>query len=157
MKFKIFSLLVILGIISVMPLIYMGKLDPMAIIETAPRLDIGFKKIQEKVSENISNVVSDEKVQVYKWRDQNGVMQFSSEPPSTTADVERVVLDPDINVIQAVNLPEQDSVEEKKVAITETPNPYSIKGMKKVMDDAKGLEQVLQQRDEEQQKILDGL
>jgi len=34
------------------------------------------------------------------------------------------------------------------------PNPYSVKGMKKVMDDARGIEQMLQKRHEDQQKMI---
>ncbi len=43
------------------------------------------------------------------------------------------------------------------MAKSESPNPYSIKGMKKVMNDAKGVESLLQNRHEEQQKMMNNL
>jgi hypothetical protein len=43
------------------------------------------------------------------------------------------------------------------VVKTESVSPYSVSGMKKVMDDAKGVEQVLQQRHEEQQQMMENL
>ena len=152
MKFKILSMLIILGILSVVPMIYMGKFDPLALIDSGLEVDLGVSGLNEKGVKNLSNVVTDEKVQVYRWRDQNGVMQFSNVPPPTVTDAEQIVLDPNSNMLQAVKIAETE--EPKRVANTESPNPYSIEGMKKVMDDAKGIEQLLQDRHEQQQKML---
>jgi hypothetical protein len=156
MKFKIISMLVTLGILSVTPMIYMGKFDPLSFIDSGFSSGAtDFEKLKAKAPENLSSVVTDKKVQVYKWRDKHGVMQFSNMPPSADGHVEQVVLDPDSNLIQAVKVPEKE--EPKKIAVTESPNPYSIKGMKKVMDDVRGVEDMLQQRHEEQQKMLNNL
>ena len=35
MKFKIFTMLVTLGILSVIPMIYMGKFDPMSFFDSS--------------------------------------------------------------------------------------------------------------------------
>ena len=156
MKFKILSMLVILGFLSVIPMIYMGKFDPLSFLESG--FSAGgseFDKLKAKAPKNLSNVVSDEKVQVYKWRDENGVMQFSNTPPLTGGVAEQVVLDPNSNLMQAVKVPEQE--EPKPEAEVETPSPYSVKGMKKVMDDARGVEELLQQRHEGQQQVLKDL
>lgn len=156
MKLKILSMLVTLGILSVTPMIYMGKFDPMSFLSSG--LDSGgsgFAKLKAKAPKNLSSVVTDEKVQVYKWRDENGVMQFSNTPPPTVSNAEKIVLDPNSNLVQAVKVPEKEQPEE--VAQMKTPNPYSVKGMKKVMDDAKGVEGLLQQRHEDQQKMLNNL
>ena len=156
MKFKIFTMLVILGILSVMPMIYMGKFDPMAFFDSSLRNGVSeFKNIKAKVPESLSNGVTDKKVQVYKWRDENGIMQFSNTPPPTGGDAEQIELNPNKNIVQAVKIPEKE--EPKEVAKTESPNPYSVKGMKKVMNDAKGVEALLQKRHEEQQKMMNDL
>ncbi|MCK5396274.1 MAG: DUF4124 domain-containing protein [Gammaproteobacteria bacterium] len=155
MKFKILSMLIILGLLSVLPMIYMGKFDPMALIDSGLKFDVGFNGSGNSAVKNLSNVVTDEKVHVYKWRDQNGIMQFSSEPPPTVTDAEQVVLDPNSNLMQAVKVPEKE--EPKAVAEAVAPNPYTIRGMKKVMDDAKSVEAVLQKRHEEQQKMMGDL
>lgn len=153
MKFKILSMLVTLGILSVMPMIYMGKFDPMSFIESGFSMGGSeFNKLKAKAPKSLSNAVSDEKVQVYKWRDKSGVMQFSNTPPPTGDVAEQVVLDPNSNLMQAVKVPEEE--EPKQAVATESPNPYSVKGMKKVMDDAKGVEQMLQKRHEGQQQML---
>ena len=152
MKFKIFSMLVILGVVSVMPMIYMGKFDPLSFLESGfSKGGSEFAKLQAKAPKNLSNAVTDEKVQVYKWRDEHGVMQFSNTPPITGA-AEQVVLDPNHNLMQAVKVPEEAEVKQQVEA--ESPSPYSVKGMKKVVDDAKGVEQLLQQRHESQQQML---
>ena len=155
MKFKILSMLVILGFLSVMPMIYMGKFDPLSFLESG--FSAGgseFDKLKAKAPKNLSNVVSDEKVQVYKWRDENGVMQFSNTPPLTGGVAEQVVLDPS-NLMQAVKVPVEEAP--KQAVETEAPNPYSVKGMKKVMDDARGVEELLQQRHEGQQEMIKNL
>ena len=156
MKLKILSMLVILGIMSVTPMIYMGKFDPMSYLDSGLSNSASeFKKLQAKAPKNLTSVVSDEKVQVYRWRDANGVMQFSNTPPPTVSDAEQVVLDPNHNLVQAVKVPEKE--EPAEMAKAEKPSPYSVKGMKKVMDDAKGVEQLLQQRHQGQQNMLNDI
>lgn len=156
MKFKILSMLVILGILSVTPMIYMGKFDPMSFIESGFSGGASdFSKLKAKAPKNLSSVVTDKKVEVYKWRDENGVMQFSNTPPPTVSNAEQVILDPNSNLMQAVKVPVKE--EEKEVVEAEAPSPYSVKGMKKVVDDAKGIEEMLQQRHEEQQKMINNI
>lgn len=146
-------MLVILGVVSVMPMIYMGKFDPLSFLESGFSMGGSeFTKLKAKAPKNLSNAVTDEKVQVYKWRDEHGVMQFSNTPPQTGGAAEQVVLDPNHNLMQAVKVPEEEDVKPEVEA--ESPNPYSVKGMKKVVDDAKGVEQLLQQRHESQQQML---
>jgi hypothetical protein len=153
MKFKIFTMLVILGILSVTPMIYMGKFDPMAFIDDGMDNGAsGFQKLKAKAPKNMTSVVTNEKVQVYKWRDEHGVMQFSNTPPPTVTNAQRIELNPDKNVIQAVKIPEK-AAEPKAVVATEAPNPYSVRGMKKVMDDARGVEDLLKKREEEQRRM----
>ena len=126
MKLKILSMLITLGILSITPMIYMGKFDPMAFFDSGFSAGSSeFKKLKAKAPKNLSSVVTDEKVQVYKWRDENGVMQFSNAPPPTVSNAERVVLDPNSNLVQAVKVAEKEEV--KEMAQTKSPNPYSIK------------------------------
>ncbi len=156
MKFKIFSMLVILGVVSVMPMIYMGKFDPLSFFESGFSMGGSeFSKLKAKAPKNLSNIVTDEKVQVYKWRDENGIMQFSNTPPPTGGAAEQVVLDPNSNLMQAVKVPAEEEVKQEVEA--ESPGPYSVKGMKKVVDDARGVEELLQQRHEGQQEMIKNL
>ncbi len=173
MKFKIFTMLVTLGIMSVVPMIYMGKFDPMAFFDSSiskgtaelknliappsglfakyrPSLDI-----KANMPESLANVVSDKKVQVYKWRDKNGVMQFSNAPPPTVTNVEAVLVDPNNNLVKAIKIPKKE--EPKEVVKTQSVSPYSVSGMKKVMNDARGVEELLKKRHEQQQKMMNSL
>jgi hypothetical protein len=155
-------MLVILTVISVMPMIYMGKFNPMETIDSM--LSSGsseFKKLKAKTPQGLAgvvsaSVVSDEKVKVYKWRDKNGVMQFSNTPPVDGGSAEQIEVNANRNVVDAVKIPPPEKSEEK-VADTAAPSPYSVNGMKKVMNDAKGVEQLLQQRHEDQQKTLNNM
>ncbi len=157
MKFKIFTMLLTLGALSVLPMIYMGKFDPMAFFDSSVSKGAsGLKNLQAKVPADISSIGTDKKVQVYKWRDKNGIMQFSNTPPTTVTNAESMLINPNNNLVQAIKVPEKE--EPKKVAKAESPSsPYSVKGMKKVMNDAKGVEQMLQKRHEEQQKMMNNL
>ena len=156
MKFKILSMLIILGVISALPMIYTGKFDPLAFIKSDfSNQSSVLTELKAKAPENLSNVVTDEKVRVYKWRDENGLMQFSNTPPPTATDAEQVVLNPNSNLVQAVKIPVKEEPEE--VAKIESPNPYSVKDMKKVMDDARGVEEMLHKHHQEQQKMMNDL
>jgi hypothetical protein len=157
MKLKIVSMLIILAVLSVMPMIYMGKFDPSALVSADDELDFDLGRFLSSVFKKGSDVVVDKEVQVYKWRDQDGVMQFSSKPPPDTHNAEQIVLHPDSNVVQAVKPSEKESVQPVAKAENLAATPYSIKGMKKVVDDAKGIEEMLQQRDEQQRKILNDI
>jgi len=157
MKLKILFMLITLGVLSVAPMIYMGKLDPMAFFDSGlSKGSSEFNKLKASVPKNLSSVVTDKKVKVYKWRDKNGVMQFSNTPPVDGTQAEQIELNPDKNLMQAVKVPVKEE-KEQEVAKVEKPNPYSVKGMKKVMDDARGIEELLQKRQEEQQKMMNNL
>lgn len=157
MKFKIFNMLVILGILSVMPLIYMGKFDPMSFIDGS--IDDGvseIRKLKSKAPQKLNDVIGEDKVKVYKWRDENGVMQFSNTPPSDGGRSEQVTLDPNSNVMKAIKVKAREE-EAEPVAETSMPSPYSPKSMKKALEDAKGVEELLKKRHEEQQEMLKNL
>ena len=160
MKLKILSMLVVLGVLSVMPMIYMGKVDPVALLNG----DFGglfgnssseFAELKAKAPKNLTNVVTDEKVQVYKWRDKNGVMQFSNTPPVDGVQAQKVELNPNHNLVKAVKVPVKE--EPQPVQQAPAPSPYSVKGMKKVMEDAKGIEDMLQKRHEDQQNMMNNI
>ena len=103
MKFKIFSMLVTLTVLSVMPMIYMGKFDPMATIDSMVSSGTSeIKKLKTKVPQKLTGVVAPEKIQVYKWRDEKGVMQFSNTPPVDGGPAEQITVNPNKNIVDAV-------------------------------------------------------
>jgi hypothetical protein len=52
---------------------------------------------------------------------------------------------------------EQEPVLQEKEVNTVKTSPHNIQGMKKVMDDARGIEDLLQKRHEDQQKEINNL
>ncbi len=146
-------MLVALVGLAITPMIMKGEFNPMAFFSGGGTSE--FAKLKAKAPKGLSSVVTDEKVQVYKWRDKNGVMQFSNTPPPDSAKSEKVELNPNSNIIKAIKVEKKEVV--KKEASIKMPKPYSVKGMKKVMDDARGVEDLLKNRQESQQKMLKNL
>ena len=155
MKFKIITMLLSLCSVPIAVMFYMGNFDPMKYLDSDLKFDFDFSWLSEKVPSDISDVVTREKVQVYKWRDKEGVMQFSNEPPPNDVDVQQIELDPNSNVLEAVKAPVKE--ESKAKVKADVSNPHSVKGMGKVLDDAKGVEEMLQKRQEEQEKMIRNL
>jgi len=146
-------MLITLGILSVIPLIIMGKFDPMRLFDSALSKGVSeFSKLKARVPKNLSSVATDKKVQVYKWRDKKGVMQFSNVAPPTKRNAERVLLDPDSNLIQVVKAPGKVPEKEtsKETRQTKSASPYSVKGAKELMDKARSVEKMLLQRQNQQ-------
>ena len=101
-------------------------------------------------------------VEIYQWYDNDGNIQFSSEPPAQGIDYEVRHFDPDANVIQSVNSPPKgqavDSEDQPAGAVSADPaeigNPYSGESIKKLFEDAKNLEKVLGQRLKDQENAI---
>jgi len=98
----------------------------------------------------------------YKWYDSEGNIHFTSEPPPDGIEYTRKGFDPDANVIQAVKIPAKEStaakettpVQEKSVGPEESVNPYSAERIKKLFEDSKNLEKLLDQKAKNQESAL---
>lgn len=106
--------------------------------------------------ESITNFASGGKQTVYKWVDENGVTQYSAEAPSADQQVKTLELDPNTNIVQGVQMPEDEKEESSsKPAMSMPTGPvYSPESIKKLVDDAKNIENLLQERMDKQDKIL---
>lgn len=98
---------------------------------------------------------------VYKWRDAEGVLHYSSEPPPQGTQASTMLLDSKVNVLSAVKAPISESQPEKSAAkevVAEgLSNPYTPEGVKEIMDKTKKTQKQMQERMEQQQKILQDL
>ena len=94
---------------------------------------------------------------VYKWRDTDGSLQFTSEPPPPGLEYVVKEIDPNVNVIPAVSMPtEENTVETTAEASPPAPasmeeeqgldNPYDPDTINKLFEDANNLKQKLEQR-----------
>jgi hypothetical protein len=105
-------------------------------------------------------------VTLYKWRDRQGVVQFTGEPPAKGTPFERMAVDPNTNMIQAYVPPEPlaDAGEEETEAEDEELKPptspldvYDQEQIKKIIDKAKRVEKLMQERAAQQEQVLNEL
>ena len=113
--------------------------------------------LQVKAPKNVQAVVTDKKVEVYKWEDEYGVMQFSNTPPFEGDDFEKMVLSPDTNIMDAIKVSEKEPDEITKPKVFSLSSPYSPGGMKKMVEDSTALQEQLNDRQAEQDKMIQDL
>ena len=101
----------------------------------------------------------------YKWYDNEGNIQFTSEPPADGIEYTLKGFDPNANVIQSVKLssskPKTDDSapdQNKTPVMTHGPedgvNPYSGDSIKKLFEDTRNIEKLLKQRFQDQESTL---
>ncbi len=161
MKTKIISMLIVLGMLSVMPLIYTGKFDPMSFFQ---RLEVNTDDLSDNLTSGLNTIKkkvpgigAKQQVTVYRWRDARGSVQFGSYPPANALNVETVSVDTDKNVVDAVKVPVRQAESDTGSTPLTAPSPYSVKGMKKVLDDARGVEELLKKSHQDRQKMIKNL
>ncbi len=98
---------------------------------------------------------------IYNWTDDEGNIQFSNSPPPAGVGYTVKDYDPNLNVIQSVEVPvdepedELNSESEKQITGTEDiGNPYSSEKVEKLFEDTKNIEKLLNQRFKNQEAIL---
>ena len=93
----------------------------------------------------------------YRWNDAGGNVHFTTEPPSDGIEYTVKGYNPDANVIRAVELPAEELVGESPASATEPAsmgmssaqdvgNPYNKDNIQKLFDDSRNVEQLLNQR-----------
>lgn len=88
---------------------------------------------------------------VYKWQDKNGEWHFSNQPPAEGVASKVITYRSDTNVIQSTKAPAKPEPASEPETPTANPllpitNPEKVK---KLMDDAKNIEKLLQDRQEQ--------
>jgi len=153
MKSTIISMIIVLCVLATIPMFLLGDGSMLAKFGLDAFSGSGERS---KVPKNITSVTTDEKVQVYKWRDKYGVMQFTNTPPPETQLVEMVELTPNTNIVKAVEV-EEDEPEQKRSgpAVMMTGNPYTPGGMKDLLDTTSSLAEGMNQKQLEQQQLMD--
>lgn len=93
---------------------------------------------------------------VYKWQDAQGIWQFSSTPPPQGTGYTVQTYDPNANQIQAVEASKGITTPAQQKN-QETPKPtdvYSPGGVKQLIENAQQLQQTLNERNQQQQQLL---
>ena len=104
---------------------------------------------------------SGQKDYFYKWYDAEGNVQFTTEPPPEGVEYTVKGYDPDTNLIQAVQAPSEKTAQQNQ----EKPaapgldsgaldNPYSPDNVKKLIEDAKNVQKILNQRYQDQESAF---
>jgi len=97
---------------------------------------------------------------VYKWVDDNGVTQYTSELPPGHIQSQALELDPNRNIVQATEIPdaeeEKPAIEKPPLALPNSP-VYSPDTINTLVNDAKNVQTLLNERYEQQEKALEDL
>jgi len=153
MKSTIVSMIIVLCVLAVIPMLLIGDNN---ILSRFGLNAFTAADDEPKLPKNITNVTTDKKVQVYKWRDENGVMQFTNTPPPEAREAELVELRPDTNIVKAIEVPEEEPARERSgPSVTTLGNPYTPGGMKDLLETTSSLSEDLNQKHMEQQKLMD--
>ena len=93
---------------------------------------------------------------LYKWRDTNGVMHYTSDKPQKDINYESIRLSNDTNVVPAVS--ESDTTSEhpvqQQLPSTEMPaNVYSPEGIEQLFNQAKDIQNLVNEQFEQQEVI----
>jgi len=159
MKSTIISMFIVMALLIAIPVFLLGEGDFAKNFNfgTGSTSDDEIEDLQEKAPKNVQAVVTDKKIEVYKWVDEYGVMQFSNTPPFEGDKFEMMVLSPDINIVDAIKIPEEEQEAEAQPQVFNLGHPYSPEGMKKMIDDTENIRETLNQRQVEQESFLQGI
>lgn len=114
----------------------------------------------EKASEglkDLGNAVLEKDVTVYQWTDSAGVKHYGGTPPTGQGQYETRTIHSNTNLMQAQKPIKEEEKPEQKSRMATVGSIYSPEGVKGLMDDAKGLQEQLNQRTIEQQKLMDSI
>ena len=155
MKSTIISMFIVLIVMITIPMFLFGDGD------LAQKFGFGTgdaaENLRDKAPKNIRAVVTDKEFEVYKWVDEHGVTQFGGKPPQVGTASEKIILSPNANVIDAVKMPEKEALETAKPQVYSVGSPYSPDGMKKLVDDSMNVQEMLNQRQADQDKMMQGM
>ena len=98
----------------------------------------------------------------YKWYDAEGKVQFTTQPPPDGIEYTVKGYDPNVNVIQSVKVPEAEpagtgettATSESTGAQPGLANTYDADAIKKMFEDTKNIEKLLNQRYENQNSTI---
>jgi hypothetical protein len=92
----------------------------------------------------------------YRWNDAKGNVHFTTEPPPDGIEYTSKGYNPDTNLVQSVKLPEEPvaapwasvaaPASEDKSSAQDIGNPYNKDNVQKLFDDTNNIEQLLNQR-----------
>lgn len=114
-------------------------------------------KMPDISAPSVDSLVNGGKTTAYKWTDENGVVHYSSEPPPEKQQVEVLEVDPNVNLVQGIQKKEEVPGPGSQPSLDlPSGNVYSPENVQKLIQDAKDVQQKLNERYKEQEKIVGG-
>lgn len=155
MKSTIISMIIVLIVMVAVPLIFLGDGN------FAQQFGFGGSGTKEEATvnlpKNVKAVVTDKRVEVYTWFDDHGVKQYSNVPPRDGRESEMIVLSPNTNVMDAIKIPEKEIEVASRPKVFTVGNPYTPSGIKDVFDNTRDVQDTLNQRQVEQEQMMQAL
>ncbi len=105
----------------------------------------------------LGNAVVKQDVTIYQWTDAEGVTHYGSAPPTNQGAYEKKEIRANTNVIQAHKTQEEAAEDEQRPRVAKIGNPYSPEGIKDMIETTKDLQQQLNERAADQEKIMQDL
>ncbi len=109
------------------------------------------------------NPLNNQPETAYKWVDEKGITHYSNEKPPelsvaspTEKEIEVIEVDPRANIIQSVETPKDRDSSNTTISPIDGPL-YKPENVQKLLNDAKNVEKVLQERQKEQDKIINNM
>ena len=145
-------LAIMLGMSNYMMYIMTGKLPFDIGSLKAPDLSLEMPDLEDLNPSKLTGSSSG-KSTIYKWVDENGVTVYSESPPPQQIESESITIDPNANIVQATKITEKEKSEVTKPSMPSGPI-YSPGNVKKLVEDAKNVENLLNERHERQKKAM---
>ena len=106
---------------------------------------------------DLGNAVLDKDVTVYQWTDSAGVTHYGGTPPSGQGQYEKKTIHSNTNVMQAQKIAEEEEEPAQQGRVARIGSLYSPSGVKGLIDDTKGLQDQINQRTADQEKLLNNI
>ena len=136
-------------------------------INTPELPDINISKLTNSISDKVDSVkgkitpeITQKETYLYKWRDEKGVIHYTSEKPDgDIKNLESIKIDNQTNVVPAVsaNTPETEPAQTQNNPVsTQLPtNVYSPEGIKQLFEQAKNVQNLMNEQFDQQERAIE--
>ena len=168
--FKIIFMSVLLFGVSMYAKYLMTGQAPELNLDNPTLPDIDISQIKDSISDKVGSVkdkiTAEEETKetyLYKWRDDKGIIHYTSEkPPTETKNLESIKIDNQTNVVPAVsdNVPDNTANTEPAQQTSSLPstnmpaNVYSPEGIKQLFEQAENVQNLMNEQFEQQEQSI---
>ena len=124
-----------------------------------------FKETINEKLDAIPSITGNSKSTLYKWRDEKGQLNYTNDPPPKGIKFEKIILDSRTNVIPSIKSSKNTEVETSKPSPTmqterthsfnKPSDLYSPEGIEQLINQAKDVQNLVDERYKNQQKMIE--